>query len=39
MVPLFQQDDYVSSGIFQIPLFKGAVKPNILELMQKRNAW
>ncbi|KAL4430115.1 hypothetical protein ABPG74_013562 [Tetrahymena malaccensis] len=39
MVPLFSPDGYVLSGVFQLPLIKGEVNPQLLQQMVKRDPW
>lgn len=37
ILPLFTYDNYVNSGIYQLPLFKGPVQPDILKELKAAN--
>jgi len=37
--PVFSPNEYVKSGIYQLPIFKGAVPIYIVEGLQRRDPW
>lgn len=40
ILPIFTYDGYVNSGVYQVPLFKGAVKKIVLkELLNSKEPW
>ena len=39
IIPIFTPDEYVNSGIYQFPLFKGAPDPGMLRDMSKTDCW
>ena len=39
IVPIFTEDGYVNSGIYQMPLFKGSPSEGMLKEMATQNPW